>query len=66
MNDNVDLPNFSTMRYDDLHPYITDVKTLKRLYKLPACRICDIRTWLFNSNAECGHCQPSRMQGNDE
>ena len=64
-------PNFATLLTDEANglQYITDVKTRKRLYKLPECGICGMRPWSFSGNTNgwdcCNQHQSERRERND-
>lgn len=64
-------PNYATLRTDPANglPYITDIGTQKRLYKLPQCEICGVVPWVFtiglNPNHACRVHAPERRERND-
>lgn len=64
-----DKPNYGTLERDPDSGllYIVQVGTLKRLYKMPPCRICGIAHYSFTNalKDECGSCLPSRVERND-
>lgn len=63
--------NYATLLMDDGLglPYITDVATKKRLYKLPACEICGQVPWVFTigltPNHQCRQHDGERRERND-
>lgn len=50
--------NYATLLMDDGVglPYITDVATKKRLYRLPVCDLCGMAPWSFSGNRDGWDC----------
>jgi hypothetical protein len=67
MND--ERPNYATLRTDEASglQYITEIGTLKRLYKHPPCRICEIARYSYSSVVDetCPSCSPSNVEANE-
>jgi hypothetical protein len=62
-------PNYGHLHRDEESglQFIIQIGTMKRLYKMPPCRICGIAQYSL-SNAvreECGSCRPDRVERND-
>ena len=65
-----DRPNYGYLILDEECglPYITDLATGKKLYKLPNCEICGIGTYSFTASAtgRCAHCATPERNDNVE
>jgi hypothetical protein len=67
MND--ERPNYATLRTDEASglQYITEIGTLKRLYKHPPCRFCESVHYSYSSAPKdnCGCLAAERVSRND-
>lgn len=63
--------NYGTLLMDDGLglPYITDVATKRRLYRLPTCDLCGMKPWSFTGKKDgwecCAQHRAERRERND-
>jgi len=68
---NATVYNYATLLMDDGIglPFITDVATKKRLYRLPTCDLCGMVPYSFSGNKDgwacCAQHDPSKRWVND-
>lgn len=74
MNDNAlsgcHMPNYGHLCQDAPvePPYITEVGTLRKLYKHPPCEICGTSQWTYApvNTFACGACKLGRVEANED
>ncbi len=69
MDCNCNHPNYGHLHRDEVSglQFILQIGSMKRLYKMPPCRICGIAHYSFTNAVmdACGSCRPGRVERND-